>query len=331
MQVDDTLHLGQAPANGKQMSIIQCSSQIVLRSSLYCLLMWQTQTIDRALAIEGLRAPMQEFPAPGWRKQTASIGTARPAQPVSAAQQTQPNGIWQLPMSAALGVQGGYSVHSFTQAVEQLCANSIDAGARSVAVHFDAAQLTATVSDDGAGIPAASFPSLGVRFCTSKQRQLASAGSSSGCGTAAATPNSTAAGQAPLVHKCGPLGSRGVFLASLAEVARVEIVSKAAGSFETYRKVLHASAHVAVRAGCWLSIYCSVSCYRLSTEGGLASTGARQWPTPALGPGATTSHHSGHRSALLGLSRPPACAAQGPQPAEVVWSHLLALLLLCIL
>ena len=193
---------------------------------------------------------MQELPAPGWRKQTDSIRTARPARPEGAVQPTQPNGIWQLPVSAALGVQGGYSVHSFAQAVEQLCANSIDAGARSVAVHFDASQLTATVSDNGAGIPAASFPSLGIRFCTSKQRHLASAGSSSGCGAAAAITTSTAAGQAPLVHNCGPLGSRGVFLASLAEVAHVEIVSKAAGSFETYRKVRGASMHTAVLAAC---------------------------------------------------------------------------------
>jgi DNA mismatch repair ATPase MutL len=190
---------------------------------------------------------MQELPAPGWRKPTASIGTTRPAQPVSAVQQAQSIGIRQLPLSAALGVQGGYSVHSFTQAVEQLCANSIDAGARSVAVHFDAAQLIAAVSDDGAGIPAASFPSLGVRFCTSKQRKPASAGSRTGRGAAMAIASSAAASQAPLVHNCGPLGSRGVFLASLAEVARVDIVSKAAGSFETYRKVLHAS--TCVRCG----------------------------------------------------------------------------------
>lgn len=231
---------------------------------------------------------MQELPAPGWRKPVASVGTARPAQPKSAVQRTQPNGIRQLPMAAALGVQGGYSVHSFTQAVEQLCANSIDAGARSVAVHFDAAQLTATVSDDGAGIPVASFPSLGVRFCTSKRRHQTSAGSHNVCDTTAD------ASQAALVHNCGSLGSRGVFLASLAEVAHVEIVSKATGSFETYRKVLRASTLIAVQAGCRLSIRSSVSCYPLSNEVSLASIGARQRPTTALGPGATTSHHSGH-------------------------------------
>ena len=69
-------------------------------------------------------------------------------------QQQQPlqrQAIRQLPQSAALGVQGGYSVQGFAQAVEQLCANSIDAGARSVSVLFDTLQLTATVTDDGAG------------------------------------------------------------------------------------------------------------------------------------------------------------------------------------
>lgn len=221
----------------------------------------------------------------------ASLGTARPAQPESEVQRTQPNGIWQLPVSAALGVQGGYSVHSFTQAVEQLCANSIDAGARSVAVHFDPAQLTATVSDDGAGIPAASFPSLGVRFCTSKQRNVASAASSNGCGAAAATPNSTAAGQAPLVHNCGPLGSRGVFLASLAEAARVDIVSKAAGSFVTYRKVRGASMRTAVLAACHDTIplfrSAATAC---PTHPPMRLTGAGRRPAAALRPGAAAAH-----------------------------------------
>ena len=92
-------------------------------------------------------------------------------------QHRQADSIRQLPESAAHGVQGGYSVHSFAQAVEQLCANSIDAGARTVAVQFDASQLTATVSDDGAGIPASSFPSLGMRFCSSQHFRAASAGS----------------------------------------------------------------------------------------------------------------------------------------------------------
>jgi DNA mismatch repair ATPase MutL len=168
-------------------------------------------------------------------------------------QHGQPSSIRRLPESATLGVQGGYSVHSFAQAVEQLCANSIDAGARSVAVHLDASQLTASVSDDGAGIPASSFTSLGMRFCSSKQLRAASAGSSSGCNAAAAAARGAAEEQALLVHTCGPLGSRGTFLASLAEVATVEIVSKAAGSFETHRKVLAVlPTFCRARLCCWL-------------------------------------------------------------------------------
>lgn len=155
-------------------------------------------------------------------------------------QQPQQRAIQQLPPSTALGVQGGYSVHGFAQAVEQVCANSIDAGARNVAVHFDAAQLVATVSDDGIGIPAASFPSLGVRFCSSKAAGSACSSARLGGQAAAAAHVTSAAGasQPTLTHDSGTLGFRGVFLASLAEVARVEIVSKATGAFETHRKVL---------------------------------------------------------------------------------------------
>jgi len=160
-------------------------------------------------------------------------------------QQPRP-AIRQLPPAAALGLAGGYSVHSFAHAVEQLCANSIDAGAGAVSVAFDAARLTATVSDDGAGIPAASFPLLGARHCSSKGVDLASAlgggagGSLGGGGAGGSSGGGSVLGGG---HGGGggggqTLGFRGAFLASLAEVAQVEIVSKAASAFETHRKVL---------------------------------------------------------------------------------------------
>lgn len=162
--------------------------------------------------------------------------------------QPQRPSIRRLPPSAALGVAAGYSVHGFAHAIEQLCANSIDAGAGDVSVAFDAQRLTAVVSDDGAGIPAASFPLLGVRHCSSKgggggdafggSGHVAVPGSTAAHGgrTFGAEDDSTIGGGGGSGGRM--LGFRGVFLASLAEVAQVEVVSKAAGAFETHRKVL---------------------------------------------------------------------------------------------
>ena len=138
--------------------------------------------------------------------------------------------IQRLPAAAAAGLQSACCVHSFAHAVEQCCANSIDAGARRVTVTFHAGQLTAIVSDDGVGVAASCFPLLGMRHCTSKHLPADSSAAAAGSGRGGGSSSGSSGGRT--------LGFRGVFLASLVEVACVKFVSKAAGTFETLQKVL---------------------------------------------------------------------------------------------
>lgn len=79
-------------------------------------------------------------------------------------------GIRRLPPGAAASLSAGHSIHSFADAVVQCCENSLDSRASSVTVAVNLADLSAQISDDGQGIPSASFPLLGQHNCGSKRR-----------------------------------------------------------------------------------------------------------------------------------------------------------------
>lgn len=101
--------------------------------------------------------------------------------------------IQAVPSGVASRLQAGAQVAGLSQAIAELCANAIDAHASHITVTMDMSSLSATVEDDGDGILPASFQQLGLRGCSSKD---------------------TASGS---------LGFRGQALASLAELAVVQV------------------------------------------------------------------------------------------------------------
>lgn len=132
----------------------------------------------------------------------------------------RPAGVAALPLGAAAALRAQAVISSPAEAVAELVANSLDAGAREVHVELDLAPggLALAVRDDGEGIRAADLPLLGRRNATSKG------------------PGSTAAAGTE-VSKV--LGYRGEALACLCEAAsEVEVTSRAVGSFETHACLL---------------------------------------------------------------------------------------------
>ena len=91
----------------------------------------------------------------------------------------------------------------------------LPAGASHIEVHFNAQTLTFSVEDNGHGIPAEGFSCLATRHATSKLHSLQQ-----------------------LQLGVATLGFRGEALASIAERGRLELTSKARGSFETHCKML---------------------------------------------------------------------------------------------
>lgn len=129
-------------------------------------------------------------------------------------QQPSHKRIQRLVGTVAAQVRSPQVIHSLSQALEELVANSVDAKASVIDIEIDAVSLGMRVSDDGCGISQLSFPSLATRHASSK-------------------PTATASD-----HSSYTLGYKGEALASLAEVSVLQITSKAAGAFETYEKLL---------------------------------------------------------------------------------------------
>jgi hypothetical protein len=118
-----------------------------------------------------------------------------------------PTTIRRLPAHVTDSVRSQHAIPDLPAAAAELVQNSLDAGARSIRVTANLGAWALTVEDDGGGIPGASLPLLGQRCCTSK-----------------------------------PAAGRGEALAALALVCQqVSITTRAAGSFETHRKLLVAS------------------------------------------------------------------------------------------
>lgn len=115
---------------------------------------------------------------------------------------------------------------SHAQVVEELCHNSIDAGASHIRVTIHGESLTVTVADDGAGVAESDFPLLAMHHHTSKLQNARDL-------------------EEGLLY----LGFRGEALASLAEVSVLEIVSKPRNSFRAMQKIVRAG-HVAHMGAC---------------------------------------------------------------------------------
>lgn len=118
-----------------------------------------------------------------------------------------------LPPPLRGAVAGQPLVASPADALAELVANAIDAGATEINAEIDLrpAALHLRVQDNGAGVAAASMRLLGQRFASSRR---------------------PAAGAAPAAPP--PLGYRGEALAAIREAAAaVEVTCRAAGSWET--------------------------------------------------------------------------------------------------
>ncbi|KAL5538811.1 hypothetical protein UlMin_045599 [Ulmus minor] len=123
--------------------------------------------------------------------------------------------IKSLPESIRSSVRSGIVIFDVTRVVEELIFNSLDAGASKVSVFVGVGTCYVKVVDDGSGITRDGLVLLGERYATSKFEHLA--------------------------KKCtesGSFGFRGEALASISDVSLLEIVTKACGRPNGYRKVM---------------------------------------------------------------------------------------------
>ena len=131
--------------------------------------------------------------------------------------------VRKLSAEAISSIRSTVNIPGIPQIVEELVANSIDAGARRVAVRFDMDQLWLEVADNGTGIGAEDLALVGARYCTSKHR--APGGKPGGqSGSADADADAAAAAAALATY-----GFRGEALASVRNIGRVRITTRCGG------------------------------------------------------------------------------------------------------
>ncbi|XP_065856516.1 DNA mismatch repair protein MLH3 isoform X2 [Euphorbia lathyris] len=125
--------------------------------------------------------------------------------------------IERLPQSIRNSMRSGIILFDLTRVMEELIFNSLDAGATKVSVYVGVGTCYVKVEDDGCGISRDGLALLGERYVTSKFPDVAE--------------TSTAI----------TFGFRGEALASISDVSLLEIVTKARGMPNGYRKVLKGS------------------------------------------------------------------------------------------
>ncbi|XP_022741001.1 DNA mismatch repair protein MLH3 [Durio zibethinus] len=123
-----------------------------------------------------------------------------------------------LPETVRSRVRSAIILFDLTRVVEELIFNSLDAAASKVSVFVSVGSSYVKVVDDGSGISRDGLVSLGERYVTSKLYHLDDLDSAS-----------------------RSFGFRGEALASISDVALVEIVTKAYGKPNGYRKVIKGS------------------------------------------------------------------------------------------
>ncbi|XP_012574609.1 DNA mismatch repair protein MLH3 isoform X3 [Cicer arietinum] len=120
-----------------------------------------------------------------------------------------------LPEALRSSIRSGISLFDFTRIVEELVYNSLDARASKVSVFVNVGRSYLKVVDDGDGITRDGLELVGERYATSKFLNLADLNATS-----------------------GNFGFRGEALASISEISLLEIVTRAYGRANGYRKVL---------------------------------------------------------------------------------------------
>ncbi|KAK8653150.1 hypothetical protein V6N13_127163 [Hibiscus sabdariffa] len=123
-----------------------------------------------------------------------------------------------LPEAVRATVRSASILFDLTRVVEELIFNSLDADASKVSVFLSAGSGYVKVVDDGSGISRDGLVLLGERYVTSKLSHLSDLDAAS-----------------------SSFGFRGETLASISDVASVEIVTKAYGRPNGYRKVIKGS------------------------------------------------------------------------------------------
>ncbi|TYI88710.1 hypothetical protein E1A91_D03G001900v1 [Gossypium mustelinum] len=123
-----------------------------------------------------------------------------------------------LPDAVRSSVRSATILFDLTRVVEELIFNSLDAAASKVSVFLSVGSSYVKVVDDGSGISRDGLVLLGERYVTSKLNHLSDLDAAS-----------------------SSFGFRGEALASVSDVALVEIVTKAYGRPNGYRKVIKGS------------------------------------------------------------------------------------------
>ncbi|KAJ6413347.1 hypothetical protein OIU84_006191 [Salix udensis] len=126
--------------------------------------------------------------------------------------------IKRLPVSVRSTMRSGILVFDLTRVVEELVFNSLDAGAKKISVCVAVGTCYVKVSDDGCGISRDGLVLLGERYVTSKVQHLADMDVAS-----------------------GNFGFRGEALSSIADVSVLDVLTKARGRPNGYRKVMKGS------------------------------------------------------------------------------------------
>nr|GME03813.1 DNA mismatch repair protein MLH3 isoform X4 [Ipomoea batatas] len=125
--------------------------------------------------------------------------------------------IAKLPEAVHSSIRSGIVLYDLTRVVEELVYNSLDAGANKVSVAVGVGTCYVKVVDNGYGVSRDGLELLGEKYATSKYDPLDDMNS------------------VPL-----SFGYRGEALSSITDVSLVEIVTKAHGRPNGYRKVLKA-------------------------------------------------------------------------------------------
>ncbi|KAK0604478.1 hypothetical protein LWI29_015995 [Acer saccharum] len=126
--------------------------------------------------------------------------------------------IKRLPEALRNTVRSGVVLFDLTRVVEELVFNCLDAGAKKVSVFVGVGTCYVKVVDDGSGISRDGLVLLGERYATSKLHHLADMDTVS-----------------------GTFGFRGEALASISDVSLLEVITKAYGRPNGYRKVMKGS------------------------------------------------------------------------------------------